>query len=208
MAEVAFLHYRPGNSLIHRLPGWGKLLSMLALSLLIGYAPKEILLLTCILLLLGSVTVKPPFLKMKGALLFAFMMAGLLVWSDFRQNKSEMEAFIRGSRFILIFWTGIIFTTCAHPAEIGEAFATLTRWIPFFPSEKLQTHITLTLTFLPLLLDESATVDRAARSRCFYRRKNPLLRLRFRVEPLIEGVFRKSDHISQAMSARCYGSEE
>ncbi|MDC7220685.1 MAG: energy-coupling factor transporter transmembrane component T [Spirochaetales bacterium] len=208
MAEVAFLHYRPGNSLLHRLPGWIKLIMILIFSLAVGRAGFILLGVSTLLLLAASFAVKPAFRKMGIALIFALVMGGLLLWSDLRMGSSPGEASIRGARFILMFWAAIVFTACTHPAELGEAFYQITRFIPFVPARRLQTHITLTLTFFPLIMDESATVDRAARSRCFHRRKNPLIRLRYRVEPLIDGVFRKSDEISRAMAARCYGEEE
>ncbi|MDC7224735.1 MAG: energy-coupling factor transporter transmembrane protein EcfT [Spirochaetales bacterium] len=208
MAEVAFLHYRPGRSLLHRLPGWVKLTLMMTLSLAAGYAPPPLLAAVTALLLAATFPIKPALTQMKGSLLFMLIMAALLGGSEWRLEQDLNEALLRGGRFILIFWAGLLFTTCAHPAEIGEAFRQLTGWIPFFPSERLKIHITLTLTFFPLIMDESATVDRAARSRCFHRRKNPLIRLRYRVEPLIGGIYRKSDHISRAMAARCYGKEK
>lgn len=208
MAEVAFLHYRPGKTLLHRLPGWAKLLILLGLSAACGKGGPVLLAGMALLLTAGSLGLKPAFRRMKGALAFAFIMAGLLVASDGGQTGFGTESLIRGARFLLVFWTGILFTTAAHPAEIGGAFETLTRWIPHFHARRLNTHITLTLTFLPLILDESATVDRAARSRCFRRRRNPLVRLRYRVEPLVDGVFRKSDEISRAMAARCYGEDD
>ena len=204
MAEIAFLHYRPGRTLLHRLPGWGKLLLLLAVTAACSRSALIGLALLTALLTTGSLVLKPALGKMKGALMFALIMAGLLAFSDARQFGFGTPVILRAVRFILIFWTGILFTAAAHPAEIGDAFETLTRWIPHFPARRLNTHITLTLTFLPLIMDESATVDRAARSRCFHRRKNPLVRIRYRVEPLVDGVFRKSDEISRAMAARCY----
>ena len=208
MAEVAFLHYRPGITLLHRLPGTGKLLSLLLLSILIYQLGKVGLIFILIILTAATLTVRPALGKMKGAILFALIMAGLLGWSQFSQTHFYSHAIIRSFRFLLVFWLGIIITTVTDPSELGDAFYTLTRWIPFFPAKRLRTLITLTLLFLPLIMDESLAVERAAKSRCFHRRKNPFIRLKYRVEPLLEGVFKKSEDISRAMAARCYREDE
>ena len=207
MAEVAFLHYRPGNSLLHRLPPTAKLLLLLCFSIAQGVGPVSVLAAALPFLILGTLLIKPALGKMRGAVIFALIMALLLLFSDVRQTGAWYPGLLSGARFLLIFWTGILFTSCAHPAELGDAFHTLTHWIPLFPARRLKTHITLTLTFLPLIMDESATLDRAARNRCFHKRRNPYIRLRYRVEPLVEGIFRKSDDISRAMAARAYREE-
>jgi energy-coupling factor transporter transmembrane protein EcfT len=205
MAEVAFLHYRPDQTLLHRTPGTIKLLGLMGFSILIYQMNTYGLVATGFLLISAALMAKPVLRKMKGALLFALLMAVLLGVSHFRQTGKGEESLVRVVRFLQIYFLGIVITTVTDPGELGWAFYILTRWIPFFPAKRLKTLVTLTLLFLPLIMDESLTVDRAAKCRCFHRRKNPVIRLKYRVEPLIEGIFRKSEEISRAMAARCYG---
>lgn len=204
MAEIAFLHFSPGNSLLHKIPGWIKLLLLISLSIALGFLNFISLVVAAMILLVSSFIGRPSLLRMKGAIAFAIIMALFTMYGEYNTGGNSPLIYLKGARFILIFWLGIVFTSVSDPTEVGNSFYILTRWIPFFPAKRLRTLITLTLAFLPLIMDESKTVELAARSRCFNKRRNPVTRMRYRVEPLLEGVLRKSEEISQAMAARCY----
>lgn len=204
MAEVAFLHYRPGRTVLHRLPGTVKLLLLIGSSILAYQLPPVGLIPLGLLLAVASLAVRPRFNKMAGPLIFALGMAALLALGHYHQSDQALESILRAGRFLLIYCLGILITTVTDPEELGDAFYTLTRWLPLFPAKRLRTLVTLTLLFLPLIMDESLTLERASRSRCLNKRKSPVHRIKYRAAPLLEGILRKSEEISRAMAARCY----
>jgi len=138
----------------------------------------------------------------RNGLFFLFLIA-LVFWGEFRQLGLR-SALQKSGGFLLTLYASLIFTALSDPMDLGETLYRLTRPIPFFPAGQLMTLITLTLSFIPLIGEESRQLQNALNSRSLNRHPSPFRRIYYHSMPLMGGVIRRSDEIARALYARCY----
>lgn len=107
-------------------------------------------------------------------------------------------------RLTLMLGLGALFTATTPRGELQKAVAWLLRPFPFVPARRVAFMATLTIHFLPLLLDQSEEVRMASRARLGERRKNPIERMKFLALPLLRRSFLRAEELTLAMAARGY----
>lgn len=201
------LRYLPGTTFLHRLPALFKLILLMLTGIALSLQPLYTILPISVLTLFSFLIIRFSLHKMIKGHLFAISMGTLIAWGEWKNGESDtILLIISGGRFLAIYYAGILFAAITNPFSLGETIYRLTHPIPFIPSETIRLMISLTLTFIPVLFDESLTIERACRSRLLFRRKNPLRQIRYRTEPLLTGVIRKSEDIGMALLSRGYGN--
>ena len=107
-------------------------------------------------------------------------------------------------RLGLLLGYAMVFSMVTRPREIRDAVLWLFRPFPFLPSRRIAFMVSLMVRFLPIILDESEEVRLANLARCANLRKNPLLRIKYRVLPLLRRSLSRADDLAHAIAARGY----
>lgn len=108
------------------------------------------------------------------------------------------------SRFFLVMVTGLLFAATTQPAALKSAAQWFLKPVPFVPEKRVALMISLFLRFFPLILAQASQTADAINARCGSVRKNPVRRIRFLALPLLKKSVMAANHLSLAMTARCY----
>lgn len=220
MKELDFLHFKPGGSIWHRHDPRLKLLEIVLWSVL-ALAGRPLVmgciaLIILILLVDSGVGLK----RMRKPLLFWAIMAAAIILSAGLSDKSLpldiggivlpfgkaglVSGSLRAARLLTVLLAGQLLTATTDPADLAGAIRKLTGFLPASWSGSLATAISLTLAFIPQILDEGATVRDAAFSRGLGARRSILRRAVALGLPIAEATIRRADVTSEALLSRCY----
>ena len=219
--------YLPGDTVVHRLDPRVKILSVVALSMLIFAANwAEILLISTFLIAVIRTTRMTP-AQALGALrpVAVFMAMIFLVHLLFTEGRSILslaplpvritqEGLVRGIyvtwQFSLLVLGAAVLTRSTAPSDLVSGIERLLR--PFsrvgIPSQDLAVMIAMALRFMPMLLEEYDRLRMAQMARgADFTTGSLALRTRavtvFTV-PLLLSTFRRADELAVAMEARGY----
>lgn len=200
---MSLFSYQSGNSPLHRMHPLTRLSLFICLIVSLGRPGVFSLGLVGVLLITAHI-VSCLRLRMswRNGLFFLFLIA-LVFWGEYRQS-GLLDAFFKSGGFLLTLYASLIFTALSDPMDLGETLYRLTRPIPFFPAGQLMTLLTLTLSFIPLIGEESSQLRDALNSRSLHKHPSPFRRVYYHSMPLMAGVIRRSDEIARALYARCY----
>ena len=204
MAEILIFHYQKGNSPLHRMDVPVKLAGLFCFSLLLlpVSAFRLTALLPCLLLAHKSSRIKfSSFLK-EG--LFFLIMGVIIFLSNFLSSGILINGILKTLRFFFILWAALIFTYTTDPLSVGSGIYRLLKPIPLLPARQISTTLGLSLTMLPLILDQIREIREAMWSRGALNRIQPvrnMIRLGF---PLMEGILNKAESLSDAMESRLF----
>jgi len=210
MVEINLLHYRPGESLLHRLDPRGKLILIFAyLSAIINF-PFQHLPVTLPLLFFASrkAGLRP---NQYGRELRVFGLLGVVMFifrSLSRMQLGTAAALIAGSSgalsFLTIVWVGILFTAVTDPSELQEALRRLLKPLPGVPEGRLSSRLSFTLLMIPLILDSLNEIIEARKCRGVELQKSLKLRLSSLLAPLFQQFISHMEEFSLALEARCF----
>lgn len=220
MKELDFLHFKPGSSIWHRHDPRLKLLEIILWSVLaLASAP---LVMGCIaLILITLLRVSDVGLKrMRKPLMFWAIMAIAIILSAGLSDRTNPLSFdglvlpfgrnglisgsLRAARLLTVLLAGQLLTATTDPADLAGAVRKLTGFLPSSWSGTLATAISLTLAFIPQIMDEAATVRDAAFSRGLGGHRSILRRALALGLPVADATIRRADLSSEALLSRCY----
>lgn len=217
-ARLAF-HYFPGNSPLHRWDARCKFLALLALTVgllhMTGPALALFSGLFLVLLGIGSLPGRALLRDLKGwafflgiifllqALSYEESAPRLIPWLPMTYAGLSFAA-LTCWRLLLILCYATVFTFVTRPRQLQDGIAWLLKPFPFLPARRIALMMTLTLKFLPLILDQADEVSMAGRSRLAHRRKNPFKRSKYFVLPLFRRSLIRADELALALAARGY----
>ena len=107
-------------------------------------------------------------------------------------------------RLGLILCYSVLFTFVTRPREVQDAVVWYLKPFPFLPARRIALMISLTIRFLPLILDRAEEVRAAERSRLGDLRKNPLLRARYFLLPVFRRSLLRANEMAVSLAARGY----
>ena len=219
--------YLPGDTLLHRLDPRVKILSVVALSILIfGATPAEILLISAFLLMvirsadmtsaqaLGALRPVAVFMAMIFSVHLLFTEGDPILSLAPLPMRITREGFLRGMyvtwQFAGLVLAAAVLTRSTPPSDLVGGIERLLR--PFshvgVPSQDIAVMISMALRFMPMLLEEYDRLRMAqmARGADF---TTGSLALRGRAVaalavPLLLSSFRRADELAVAMEARGY----
>ncbi len=119
-------------------------------------------------------------------------------------RRSLETAAVSCWRLALLLGYATLFTLVTSPRKLEEALAQLLRWLPCIPARRIGMMVSLTLRFLPLLLQQAREVRLAFRARLGEGRRNPVDRLRLLATPILRKSMVRADELSYALAARGY----
>ncbi len=222
MATLNPFVFRPGNSSLHCLDTRCKffLVCMMSLSILnAGFSACFICLLVLFFFLrqirlpMGQVLKQLRYFIV--FLIFILLARALTIPGDPLFSAYELTISAQGLhqgglvalRFFLVMVTGLIFSATTRSASLKNAAQWYLKPIPFVPEKRVAVMISLSLSFLPLILQQAQETRNAINSRCGNLEKNPVKRFVRLTLPLLKKTFLSADHLILAMEARCYSEE-
>jgi biotin transport system permease protein len=218
MVNRLTFHYYPGRSLLHRWDARCKLLGMLLLGL-------QVFQVRCFALTALSVTLCGAFLVSRLPVAFFRELRG---WGFMLLVIFCVHAvFTPGSRFTELPWLPVsppglrrgalvvwrlglmlgfasLFTAVTRPRELIESLSWFLYPFRFLPARRIAFMATLTMRFLPLILDELEEVRQANKARLGERRRNPARRVKHLLLPVLRRSFARADELALALAARGY----
>lgn len=225
--DVTFGQYYEGNSFLHKMNAGIKLLLCLLYMVGIffvtsfaGFALITVFLL--VVIALSGVPVSGVFRSVRGVLFLLFLSAllnlfftksGTLLWQWWIfeiyddgivtaiKMLLRLTYLIIGSNILTLTTTPVDLT---HAIEVGLKPLSVIG----FPAHELALIMSLTLSFIPGLIDETNRIIRAQKARgADFDTGNLVKRAKAFVPiliPLLVGGFRRADELANAMNSRCY----
>ena len=220
MREAAFLHFHPGTSFWYRHDPRLKLLELCLWSAFALAGGLWALVITgTMLVLIHGITggtskalMRP--LAFWGVMAIAFVVFASvshsgtpIPWIGRFLNLSMEGALIgglRAFRLLVVLLAGQLMAATTDPGDFAAALRKLTAFLPKRWSGALATAVSLTISFLPRIFDESATIRDAALGRGLEQRRSILRRSISLGLPLAEATLRRADLTAEALLSRCY----
>jgi energy-coupling factor transport system permease protein len=225
--DISLGYYYPADSFIHRLDPRTKLITLMLLMTVLVISIKLTLLscffaLTCVIIFFSRIPISLIFRNLNPFLwLFALTIAVHLLWTPgqiiftipFIHASLTLEGLHLGVvysvRLALMVVFAALLTLTTSPIELTDAlerlFAPLKRLR--LPIHEIVMMLTLSLRFIPTLLEEAQRIKNAQVSRGatfeggLIRRMQNVVPL---ILPLFVSAFRRADELALAMDARCY----
>ena len=225
--DVTFGQYYPGNSFVHRMDARVKLVLVLLYMVgiffvvsFVGFAFITVLLLTVILV--SRVPLKSVLKSVKGIIFLLFLTALLnvffnkgetLLWSWWKIEIYQ-EGLIFAAKMLLrltyLVIGSSILTLTTTPVDLTHAVESLLKPLRIirFPVHEFALIMSLTLSFIPSLIDETDRIIRAQKARgADFDTGGLIKRAKAFVPiliPLLVGGFRRAEELANAMNSRCY----
>ncbi len=139
--------------------------------------------------------------------LFFLIMGAVIFFSNRWGTGYWTPGILKTARFFFILWSALIFTYTTDPLSISGGVYRILKYIPLLPARHISTILGLSLTMIPLVIDEIREIREAMLSRCSANRINPLRKMIHLGIPLMEGILLKAEHLSDAMESRLFTEE-
>jgi energy-coupling factor transporter transmembrane protein EcfT len=184
-----------------------KLLSLIVLTIIVsGSGPISLTIITalgCAGIVSEGMINRSLFRSIRGLLVLALLipLAKLIAEPTL---DGLLEGGLRAFRFIVILILGIVFTLSTKNSEVRNAFVVMLSHIPFVPAGRIGTQIGLSLSTIPLILEEAKRIREAQVSRLADQGRNPVKRITCLIIPLFVGVFTRAQEMAEAMESRSY----
>ena len=215
MAGLTLFHYQHRHSLLHRTAPQAKLLLLPLYAVTIVHVSLPGLV---TLTLMGALLYKDSGLTLslfwQEGRVMLFIGLAIFISATFVPFPAGLTVFyeqiltgaLRFWRFLLVVVYGLLFITTT---EIGEVERGLSFYLRPFPKTIRQAavRITLTIAFIPLILDRAHEFGEARKSRCGNQRKGTVRRIAGLAVPLMRHILDLGDEIGPAMAARGFTGE-
>ena len=229
--DISLGHYYPADSFVHRLDPRTKLIAVLCVMtcLLISFEPSVLLFFSILTLAVVGVSRLPMSLVFKNIrpflLLFLLTIAVHVFWTQGRviaqvpllQLNITAEGlffgFVYSVRLALLIIIAAVLTLSTSPIELTDALEKLFKPLKRLkvPTHEIVMMLTLSLRFIPTLLEEAQRIKNAQLSRGATFEGNLVQRFKSIVPlvlPLFISAFRRADDLALAMDSRCYTGGE
>lgn len=218
MALLTVFSFSPGKTWLHRLDARVKLAAMVMLSM--AAMAANIHGLELLTLFLATVAISSR-LRVIDALWqmrpMAFLFALIIVAQTLNAPDPEWHLGSLGISFTglrlglrtcwqlgLVITASWLFVRTTAPGQIKIGIQRLLAPWPLIPEHRVAVMTGLLMRFIPLLLEEAATLSEAHRSRGIELRRNPIFRLISLASALLRRTFLRADRLAEAMQSRCY----
>jgi biotin transport system permease protein len=139
-------------------------------------------------------------LTIKGDIVFSFYNLSIT-------HQGMTEGFIVAFKFFLIMLTSLVFSSTTKPGAVKNAVQWFLKPVPFVPEKRVAVMISLSLSFMPVILKQFHEISDAQKARCADLEKNPVKRIIRLVLPLLKKTFISADSLVYAMESRCYNED-
>lgn len=230
LQDITLGQFFPGQSILHRLDPRTKIISLLALIILIFAAKGWTVYLTLIILTVGLILVSkvPPLTVIKSVKPLSWIILFTLL-IHFVSHEGEVlakvyvfevttEGIIYGVqislRLVMLIVLSSLLTLTTSPLQLTDATEKLLSPLKKIdvPAHELAMMMTIAIRFVPTLIEETDKIIKAQTSRGLdFESGGVVKRLRSMVPilvPLFLSSFRRAEDLAMAMEARCYRGGE
>jgi biotin transport system permease protein len=221
MANRLAFHYFPGSSFLHRWDTRCKLPALLISTIGLLHMTETSLAIFTVLLAVLYLSARLPwgplFSDLKGwglLLLLVFLAQAFLAPQTSAPLLSSTGspsihpnvhlAALTCWRLALIIGFAILFTSVTRPRDLRNALIWFMGPLPFLPGRRIALLATLTIRFIPSLLDQADEIRQAIRLRAGNRRRNPIHRIKVVILPLFRRSLIRADETAMSLAARGY----
>lgn len=220
MKELEFLHYRPGNTVWHRHDPRLKLAELAAWSILALAGNERVLAAIGIILTFFHIMAKTSLRRMRRPLFFwTFMAAAIILAAGFAEaspalsiggyrlpigKKGLLTGTLRAGRLLAVLLAGQLLASGTDPADLAGAVRKMLFFLPKQWTGAIASSLMLTISFIPLIMDETVSIRDAAMSRGLQSRKSIFRRAAVLALPMAESALKRSDITSEALISRCF----
>lgn len=231
MDKLILGRYIPGNSIIHKLDPRSKLLAMIIYIVIIFWANNlitNLIMLTFTLIIVFLSKIKLSFFlnglkPMIGIILFTtlfqmfFNHTGHIVFQFWLLKITDIgmsQALLIFMRFVLIIFFSTLLTLTTTPLSLSDAVESLLQPLAIFkvPSHEIGLMLSLSLRFVPTLMDDTTRIMNAQRARGVdFGEGNLVQKVKSIIPiliPLFASSFKRADSLAIAMEARGYKGGE
>ncbi len=221
MAELNLFHFQKGDSALHKLDTRLKLILLILYSASIYkfnlYAVISISFII-IIYFFKTIRAKKYFLKeMKwAAFLLIFIFIGTLFSTEgeiiyqsipFITKTGIISGIISAWKFLMVIFIGLLFSYTTLPENLHTAVYQIFKPIPMVNENSIASKLSLTIMFIPILMDMMNEIIEARRSRYIEGSRNPVKNIMSLVIPIISGVIIKAEETTLALEARLFTGE-
>jgi energy-coupling factor transporter transmembrane protein EcfT len=136
----------------------------------------------------------------KGDILFSFYDISIT-------GQGLMEGILTAFKFFLVMVTGILFASTTKQSCVKSAVQWFLKPLPFIPEKRVAIMISLSLSFMPTILNQAKEISDAQKARCADLQKNPVKKIVRLILPLLKKTFISADYLVLAMESRCYNDD-
>lgn len=219
MAELTFVRYHPGLSVLHRLDVRVKLLATVLLAISAARGGFVDLLFLGALICAGFLTVRPSMARRSAGILWWMGFLGLVwaaralgtsgtavvsIWGLTVTREGALDGLLVAGRLAVIGLAGLLLVLSTRSSQVKAGVQWLLRPIPGLPAARVAAMLSLLLRFIPMIFDQAAKTSAAVRARCIERRRNPVYRVKHYALPMLRRLFEDTDNLILAMQARGY----
>ncbi len=221
MAELNLFHFQKGDSALHKLDTRLKLILLILYSASIYrfnlYAVSSISFII-IIYFFKTIRAKKYFLKeMKWVtFLIIFIFIGTLLSTEgeiiyqsipFITKTGIISGIISAWKFLMVVLIGLLFSYTTLPENLHTAVYQIFKPIPMVNESSIASKLSLTIMFIPILMDMMNEIIEARRSRYIEGSRNPVRNIMSLMIPIISGVIIKADETTLALEARLFTGE-
>ena len=221
MAELNLFHFQKGNSALHKLDTRLKLILLILYSASIyrfNFNAVIIISFTIIIYFFKTIRAKNYFLKeMKWVtILLLFIFIGSLVSTEgeiiyqsipFITETGIISGIISAWKFLMVVLIGLLFSYTTLPEKLHTAVYQIFKPMPLVNESSIASKLSLTIMFIPILMDMMNEIIEARRSRYIEGSRNPVRNIMSLIIPIISGVIIKADETTLALEARLFTGE-
>lgn len=219
MAELTFVRYYPGRSIIHKLDVRVKLGALLLFTIATARADFGELALLGIIIITGLVLVRPTVARRPVALFWwvgflALVFCARALTTDGTPlfsisiftvtREGVLNGLLFAARLAVIGLLGVLMVISTRSIEIKAGIQWLLGPVPKLPSARVATMLGLILRFIPMIFEQAGRTSAAIKARGIERRLNPIYRIRHFALPFVRRLFEDTDNLILAMQARSY----
>lgn len=223
MRELEFFHYHPGISIWHRHDPRLKLLELSLWSIMaLASSPEVMGIIALILIVLLGISGTRISRMRKPLIFWAIMAFTIILTAGLNDSAGSLNRLVigrcslpfypeglargalRSARLLTVLMAGQLLSATTDPSDLAAALRKIFFFLPSSWSSSLATAISLTLAFIPRILDEAAIIRDAAFSRGLGSRRSSLRRLVSLGLPIAEVTLRRTDLTTEALLSRCY----
>lgn len=223
MRELNFLHFHPGDSCWHHHDPRLKLLELLMWSALAlsgnMVVTGSIITITVLIMIMSRSGLR----RLRKPLIFWIAMASVFIitsgtaddgialsvsgWISPLGRQGVTDGVQRALKLLAVLLAGQLLAATTDPSDLASALRRLTVFLPKTWSAAIATGLSLTISFIPVMMDDAATVRDAAASRGLSKRRGLIRRAVSLGLPMAEAALRRADLTSDALISRSYSAD-
>lgn len=231
LTDISLGQYYPGDSFVHRLDPRTKLIAIFCFmtALLVSFKPIVLIGFAVLLIIIIAGSRLPIALVLKNirpfiwlflltVLVHLFLTQGHVIYTvpifKFEITREGLSlGLIYSVRLILLIIVAALLTLTTSPIELTDALEKMFGPLKRFrvPTHEIVMMLTLSLRFIPTLLEEALRLKNAQMSRGATFDGSLIQRLKSIIPlilPLFISAFRRADDLALAMDSRCYTGGE